>query len=128
MQERLFFEDEFEALNLMVSNSRRSRKELAAFLFPEMKIDSAVARLAACLNASKNEKLTFGQIIAAMNFCESYEPLLFACDETLHGRPERKAPGDEEIKIVQVISGAAETIKAAMRMLENVQKRAEGQR
>lgn len=31
MQTKLFYEDEYEALNLMVSNSQKSAKELAAY-------------------------------------------------------------------------------------------------
>lgn len=127
MQQKLFFDDEFEALNLMLSHGRKSTKELAALLFPHLKIETAYARLKNCLNPDKDEKLSFGQIIAAMKFCDSYEPLLFACDETLHARPDRKAPGDEEVRIVQAINGAADTMKSAMRQLENLRMRADMQ-
>ncbi|XLV72591.1 hypothetical protein ACKZDW_08045 [Ralstonia syzygii subsp. celebesensis] len=53
MQTKLFYEDEYEALNLMVSNSQKSAKELAAYLFPHLKPESAYARLKACLNPEK---------------------------------------------------------------------------
>lgn len=120
MQTKLFYEDEYEALNLMVSNSKKTVKELAGFLFPHLKLDSAYARLKACLNPEKDERLTFGQIIAAMKFCECYDPLMFACDETLHARPDRKAPKDEEVKLVEAINGAADTMQKAMRQLEHL--------
>lgn len=120
-QEKLFFEDEFEALQLMVSGSERSHKELACFLFPHLKAESAYARLKACLNPEKDERLTFGQIVAAMNFCGRYDPLLFACDETLHARPDRKAPEDEQVRLVEAINAAASTMDRAMRQLEGLQ-------
>lgn len=123
MQGKLFYEDEYEALNLMVSNSQKSAKELACFLFPHLKPESAYARLKACLNPEKDERLTFGQIIAAMKFCECYDPLMFACDETLHGRPDRKAPEDEEAKLVQAINNAADVMNKAMRQIENLRSR-----
>lgn len=123
MQSKLFYEDEFEALNLMVSNSRKSAKELAIFLFPHMKMDSAYARLKSCLNHDKDERLTFGQIVAAMKFCECYEPLMYACDETLHARPDRKAPEDEEVRLVEAINGAADVMTKAMAQLEMLQHR-----
>lgn len=123
MQAKLFYEDEFEALNLMVSNSQKTPKELACYLFPHLKPESAYARLKACLNPEKDERLTFGQIVAAMKFCESYDPLMFACDETLHARPDRKAPEDEEVKLVEAINGAAEIMNKAMRQLENLRVR-----
>lgn len=123
MQAKLFYEDEYEALNLMVSNSQKTAKELACYLFPHLKLDSAYARLKACLNHEKDERMTFGQIVAAMKFCECYDPLMFACDETLHTRPDRKAPEDEEVKLVMAINGAADVMNKAMRQLENLRAR-----
>jgi hypothetical protein len=122
MQGKLFFEDEYEALNLMVSNSARSAKELACFLFPHLKPESAYARLKSCLSAERDERLTFGQIIAAMRFCECYEPLMFACDETHHARPDRCAPDDEKVRLVEAINGAAEVMQRAMRQLEHIRQ------
>lgn len=124
MQTKLFYEDEYEALNMMVSNSSRSAKELAGYLFPHLKLDSAYARLKACLNPDKDERLTFGQIIAAMKFCEQYDPLMFACDETMHARPARKAVKDEEVRLVEMVNGAAHTLERAMRELKLLQGRA----
>lgn len=121
MQAKLFYDDEYEALNLMVSNSQKSAKELAVYLFPHLKMDSAYARLKACLNSEKDERLTFGQIIAAMNFCECYDPLMYACDETLHARPDRKAPEDEQVRLVEAINGAASVMQKAMAQLEHLQ-------
>ena len=118
MQDKLFFEDEYEALNLMISNSGKTAKELAVFLFPHLKMDSAYARLKACLNPDKDERLTFGQIIAAMKFCERYEPLMYACDETLHARPDRRAPKDEEVRLVEAMNSASSMLAKAMKQLE----------
>ena len=121
-QDKLFFDDEYEALNLMISNSQKSSKELADYLFPHLKPESAYARLKSCLNSEKDERLTFGQIIAAMKFCESYEPLLYACDETLHARPDRKAASDEEVRLVEALNSAAAMMNAAMRKLDQLQR------
>ena len=123
MQAKLFYEDEFEALALMISNSTKTTKEVAQYLFPHLKPDSAYSRLKACLNPEKDERLTFGQIVAAMNFCGCYDPLMYACDETLHARPDRKAPGDEEVRVVEVINGAADTLNKALRQLEHLRAR-----
>ena len=120
MQAKLFYDDEYEALNLMVSNSQKAPKELACFLFPHLKPDSAYARLKACLNSEKDERLTFGQIIAAMKFCGCYDPLMYACDETMHARPDRKAPQDEEVRLVEAINSAATVMTNAMKQLEHL--------
>jgi hypothetical protein len=124
MQNKLWYEDEYEALNLMISNSEKSFSELAYFLFPEKKAETAYARLKACLSADKDERLTFGQIIAAMKFCECYEPLMFACDETLHARPDRKAAKDEEVRLVEAINGAADVMRRAMTKLDKLKQSA----
>ena len=58
-----------------------------------------------------------------MEFCESYDPLLYACDETLHARPDRKAPDDEAVKLVEVISHAANTMERAMKALDHIKAR-----
>lgn len=107
----------------MVSNSHKSSKELACFLFPHLKVESAYARLRSCLNPEKDERLTFGQIVAAMKFCECYEPLLFACDETCHARPPRISPADEEVKLVEAITNAADVMNKAMRQLDSMRTR-----
>jgi len=78
--------------------------------------------LKACLNSEKDERLTFGQIIAAMKFCECYDPLMYACDDTMHARPDRRAPKDEEVKLVEAINGAASTLQRAMKQLENLRQ------
>ena len=121
-QSKLFFEDEYEALALMISSSDKTVSELSYFLFPDKKPETAYARLKACLNPEKDERLTFGQIIAAMKFCECYEPLMYACDETLHARPDRKAAADEEVRIVEAINGAADVMNRAMKKLENLRR------
>lgn len=120
MQSNLFFSDEFEALTLMVAHGTKKRQELAAHLWPDKKPESRYAKLTACLSSAGDERLTFGQVITAMLFCESYEPLLYACDETLHSRPERKAPQDERMRLMQVISTAAATMDRAMKQIETL--------
>ena len=120
LQNKLFYDDEFDALQEMVRASGKSKKELAAYLFPHLKPESAYARLAACLNPEKDERLSFGQIIAAMKFCGCYDPLMFACDETLHGRPDRRAPEDEAVKLVEMINGAARTMERAMQAMHQL--------
>ena len=55
-----------------------------------------------------------------------YDPLFYACDETLHGRPDRVAPEDEEVRLVEAINGAASVLDRAMRQLEGLRERRNG--
>jgi len=120
---KLFYDDEFDALNQMVTHSDKSAKDLAVFLFPHLKMESAYARLKACLNPEKDERLTFGQIIAAMNFCGTFDPLMFACHETSHSTPEPVAADDEQARMVMAVENATATLAAAAKQLERLQKR-----
>lgn len=122
-QTKLFYDDEFEALSLMISHSDKEFKQVACHLYPHLKQESAYSRLKACLNPDKDERLTFGQIIAAMTFCGTYDPLYFACDETMHARPDRKAPQDEQVKLLEAINNAADMMNKAMRQLERMKDR-----
>ncbi len=119
---KLFYDDEYDALAQMIANSDKSAKDVAAYLFPHLKHESAYARLKACLNPDKDERLTFGQIIAAMRYCGQFDPLHYACDETLHARPARTAVEAQEIAITETIASAAGTLQRAMAQLERLQK------
>lgn len=116
------YDDEYDALNRMVANSSKTAKELAVYLFPHLKMDSAYARLKACLNPEKDDKLSFGQIIAAMRFCGTADPLYFMCDETLHARPDRKSAEDQAARIADVIDGATATLNTALKALAQLQQ------
>lgn len=122
MQNKLWYEDEYESLSLMISNSGKPFGDVAVHIYPGKKYETAYARLKNCLNPEKDERLTFGEIIRAMKFCECYEPLMFACDETLHARPDRKAGKDEEVRLVEAINGAADVMRRAMTKLDNLKR------
>lgn len=123
-QTRLFYEDEFEAMASMIASSGKAHKECAAFLWPEMKLTSAIAKLHACLDRNGDERLKFGQVLALMNFCGHYDPLYYACDELMHARPDRKAPRDDELKLMEAINSAADVMNRAMAQLERMRGRA----
>lgn len=120
---KLFYDDEYDAIASAIGNSGKPFKEVAAFMFPDMKPESAYARLKDCCNPTGTQRLSFGQVVRLMTFCEAYDPLLHACDETLHARPDRKAPEDEAVKLVEVINSAANTMDRAMKAIEHLKAR-----
>lgn len=120
---RLFYDDEYDALNAAVGNSGRELKEIACALWPGMKPESAYAKLKACLNPLGDQRFRFHEFVALMRFCGQYDPLYFLCDETLHARPPRIAPEDEEVKLVEVIASATETCNRALAALEKLRER-----
>lgn len=120
---KLFYDDEFDAITTAIGDCGKPFKIVAAHMFPDMKPESAYARLKNCCSPTGTERLTFGQVIRLMVFCEAYDPLMHACDETLHARPDRKAPEDEAIKLAEVMNAAANTMERAMRAMEHLQAR-----
>ncbi|WP_129572324.1 hypothetical protein [Caballeronia glathei] len=117
----MFYEDEFEALQLMVSSSGKSVKEIAGHLWPDMKPESAYAKLKACLNPKGDENFRFSQVLELMRFCNCYDPLYYVCDETMHARPDRKAPEDDVVKLTETIQAAADVLTKASAALERIQ-------
>lgn len=120
---KLFYDDEFDAIATAIGQSGKPFKLVAAHMFPDMKPESAYAKLKACCNPAADERLSFGQVIRLMSFCEAYDPLQYACDETLHARPDRKSPEDEAVVLVEAINGAASTIERAMKALDHLKAR-----
>jgi hypothetical protein len=118
----LFYDDEFHAIRAAIEEGK-GYKETAMRLWPAMKPESAYAKLKASTHVQGDQKLRFGEIVEVMRFNERFDPLYFACDETLHHRPATKAPADEEAKLVIAIDGAATTIERAMKALEALRRR-----
>lgn len=118
---KLFYDDEFDALATAIGNSGKPFKLVAGHMFPDMKPESAYARLKECCSPTGSQRLTFGQTLRLMTYCEAYDPLMYACDETLHARPDRKTPGDEMVKLVEVVNGAASTLQRALDAISHLQ-------
>lgn len=117
---KLFYDDEFDALSQTISNSDKAFKEVAGYLFPHLKAESQYARLKACLNAEKDERLTFGQIIALCRFCKCFDALFFMADELSHERPAPKAPEDELTRLLREYLEAEKTRAHAQPKIEEL--------
>lgn len=114
---RLFYDDEFDALAQTISNSEKTFKQCAGFLFPSLKPDSQYATLKNCLNPEHERKLDFGQIIALCDFCQTFDALYFMCDELNHERGAQKNPVDEIVELQrEFIKSAREMEKVAARI------------
>lgn len=120
---KLFYDDEFDAIATAIGNSGKPFKIVAGHMFPDMKPESAYARLKECCSPTGTQRLTFGQVIRLMRYCEAYDPLQYVCDETLHARPTRKDPSDELVNLTEVIHGAADTMNRALKAIEHIQAR-----
>lgn len=117
---KLFYDDEFDALAQTITHSERTPKQCAQYLFPHLKPESAYARLKACLNSEKDERLTLGQIIALCKFCGSYDALHFMADELDHERPAKRAPEDEKAALQRAFVESVQYQKKIVDRLERI--------
>lgn len=99
-QNKLVYDDEFDALSITVANSDKTVKEVAQHLWPDMKPESAYARLKACLNPHGDQRLTFGQVKQVMKFCGQRDALYWLCDELDNERPKNISREDRQAALV----------------------------
>ena len=60
-QKPLFYDDWKDSFRNLIEDSGKSYKDCANFLWPDMKLESAYARLKDCLKAGGDQKLDWGQ-------------------------------------------------------------------
>ncbi len=68
---KLFYDDEFDAIATAIGNSGHEFKTVAAHMFPDMKPESAYARLKACCNPTGDQRLSFGQTVRLHEWCRA---------------------------------------------------------
>lgn len=126
MTGRLFYEDDRDALRTAVAASGKTVQECAHHLWPNKKPETAYAKLKTCLANDGDEELKFSEALELMKFCNQFDGIYYACDDTLHTRPDRKAPEDHAVKIVGVMQDCAATMRNCMAQLEQLQKNGMG--
>jgi hypothetical protein len=116
---KLFYGDENEALRSAIE-SGKGYKATAAYLWPSLKPETAYARIKACVNEDKAEKFAFSEIIALCNFNGRFDPLMYACDETHHDRPQERAPADKHAQLMQQFIQTGEQMKRIADQIERL--------
>lgn len=118
MQTPLWYDTDADAINSAITSSGKTFKQVAGALWPTMKLDSAYARLKSCLNPTKDEKLSFSEVIFICRETGQLDPLFYACDELSLHRPTPKAPADEKVELMLSIQRQQAQLLAAMQRLE----------
>lgn len=122
--EHLFYDSPEDAISAAIQDSGKTFKEVAAHIWPALKLDTAYARLKNCLNVEKDEKLSFGEIILICKFTGHFDPIHYACDELMLHRSTPKAPADEQQELLLTIQRQQAALLATMQRLERTQMRA----
>lgn len=116
----LFYDDEFQALRAVIEGHQGGYKACASYLWPDMKPESAYAKLKACANPNGDQRLTTGQCIALSNFTGLDDWVCFVNDETSHERPKRRALADKQAELMQAFAGAVDTVKQIAAQMERL--------
>ena len=115
------YEDELDAIAAMVAASRKPRKEIACDLWPNLKPDTAYAKLAAKLSREGSEHFQIGEVIKLMVSIGQFDLLYFMCDCTAHKRPERRAEADEQARLAEAVLTATHVLQQAINRLDDMQ-------
>lgn len=117
-QEHLWYDTPEDSISDAIKDSGKTFKEVANVLWPSLKMDTAYARLKACLNPDKDEKLSFAEIILICKITGHFDPIFHACDELSLHRPVVKAPADEQAELMQAIHRQQQQLLTSMARLE----------
>ena len=95
------YEDEYDAINQAIAATGRSRKEIAALLYPGRKLSTAESLLSRLLSPESTDvNLSVAQEKAIMRATRSEDVIYQLCDEFGFERPIRKkAALETEIKL-----------------------------
>lgn len=93
-----FYESAEDATHSAILRSRIPPKEIAHALFPDLKMDSAYARLMGSIKHSRPEKLTADQHIFIANYCQEYDFLYYCAQNCHHSQPVSVEPEDELVR------------------------------
>lgn len=122
-QKPLFYDDWKDALRACIQDSGKEWKQVAHHLWPSMKMDSAYAKLKACLKDGGDEKLDVGEAMELMRFCGEFDLLYHLADELSHDRPAARAPLDKHAELQREYIKAVEQMKKLTEQMARSQVR-----
>lgn len=119
-QDQLFYDNENDALRTCIAASG-GVKVVAGKLWPSMKPTTAYARLAACLEEGRNEKLTFAEIIQVARLAREAgcHALMSYMGAELAYDVKPVAPKDELAAALEAFDSKADEI---LRVIQAVQR------
>lgn len=97
----LFYDTEHEAIRTAIAESGKKLQDVAMYLWPGRKPETAAARLRNILNGG-DEHLTFGEIIAICRYCDRFDPLYYMADELSHARPAQVTKETELARLLRL--------------------------
>lgn len=114
-----FYDDHFHALRAAIEGGR-SYKETAVHLWPNMKVESAYARLKKCCECGGDQKLDLSEVLTVCRFNDRFDPVYFLCRETMHGIPIRQSTGDAAQSLAQLITANLEESRHLVSRFESL--------
>lgn len=121
-QTRLFFDSPKHAIGCTIEFSEKSFEEVANHLWPTKPLRTAYARLKACVNDDKDEKLDFAEIIEVCRYCDRFDALFYFCDQCGFNKPEPLVKEDEAHKVRQLLLAGFDDIKRLAEELKRLEE------
>lgn len=113
-QQQLFVEDEDDAFDASIRHLG-GYKSVACWLWPHLKPETAYARLKACFNDAKDEKLSWvdgRRIMAKAREKGCHILMYYLCDELLYERPRTIAKEKLEAELQEEADVLLERVEA----------------
>lgn len=121
-----WFETAEEATQNAIQHSAKNPKEVAHYLWPGLKMDSAYARLMGAMNPDRPEKLSADEHIAIAEFTGRADFLYYVAVTLRHTQPEPQKPADEAMDLDRQIVEGLRTMNLLLARRERVNLRGVG--
>lgn len=113
-----FHETAEDATNTAIIRSGKAFKDIALSLWPEMKADSAYAKLKNGLRPDSRERLSADQHIFIANLIGEYDFLFYIAQGCHHSKPEYITPEDEAEQLQRQVLQMGVELKQALNRLD----------
>ncbi|HDK41278.1 MAG TPA: hypothetical protein ENH31_02875 [Nitrospirae bacterium] len=121
-QRPLFYEDFYDALEQSLSASGKTKKEIAAILYPGRTIETAKSLLSRALTPENTDvNLSVEALLTIMKETSADDIIYFLCDEFGFERPARKDKSTFEREVKGQVRDIQERIGAVLQELKRME-------
>lgn len=122
-QERLFFEDVYDALEKSIAASGKSKKDIAAKVYPGRKIETAMSLLTRAMTPENTDvNLNMEMLLVILHETSPDNFIHFLCDEFGFERSVRKDKETFEKDMKQQVKHIQDQVGSLMRQLSQREK------
>lgn len=118
-QQPLFYEDAYDAIEKAIAASGKTKKELAAVLYPGRQIETAKSLLTRALTPENTDvHLSIEMLLTILRETRSDDFIYFLCDEFGFERPQRKDKESFKRDVKQDLKALIDQVKNLSRKVD----------